>query len=241
MAVTDEAIDEIKQMILSGEVNPGEKLPKEKELASQLGLSRSSLREAVRALTLIGVLHVRQGDGTYVTSLDPHLLLDSLGLVVELSQERAVLELLEVRRLIEPGATALGAARIDEAGIEKLKGCLERMESAPDPKTLVEADDEFHETIVRAAGNQTLSSLVRALSSRTMRARAWRALADEGVVEVTKLGHRNIYRAIEDRDPDLARAAATTHISEVEFWFRKALSAKGDRAHERGIDPWREE
>ena len=240
MAVTDEAIDEIKQMILSGEVNPGEKLPKEKELASQLGLSRSSLREAVRALTLIGVLHVRQGDGTYVTSLDPHLLLDSVGLVVELSQERAVLELLEVRRLIEPGATALGAARIDGAGIEKLKGCLERMESAPDPKTLVEADDEFHETIVRAAGNQTLSSLVRALSSRTMRARAWRALADEGVAEVTKLGHRNIYRAIKDRDPDLARAAATTHISEVEFWFRKALSAKGERAHERGIGPWKE-
>lgn len=238
MTVTDEAIAEIKRMILSGEAGPGEKLPKEKELASQLGLSRSSLREAVRALTLMGVLDVRQGDGTYVTSLDPHLLLDSVGLVVELSQERTVLELLEVRRLIEPSATALGAARIDGAGIEKLRECLERMEAAPDPKTLVEADDEFHETIVRAAGNQTLSSLVRALSSRTMRARAWRALADEGVVEVTSLGHRDIYRAIEDRDPELARAAATTHISEVEFWFRKALSTGDEEAHERGRGPW---
>ena len=225
-------------MILSGEAGPGEKLPKEKELASRLGLSRSSLREAVRALTLMGVLNVRQGDGTYVTSLDPHLLLDSVGLVVELSQERTVLELLEVRRMIEPGATALGAARIDGAGIEKLKACLERMEAAPDPQTLVEADDEFHETIVRAAGNQTLSSLIRALSSRTMRARAWRVLADEGVVEVTRLGHREIYRAIEGRDPDLARAAATTHISEVEFWFRKALSVEDEEAYERGRGPW---
>ena len=238
MTVTDEAIAQIKRMILSGEAGPGEKLPKEKELASRLGLSRSSLREAVRALTLMGVLHARQGDGTYVTSLDPHLLIDSVGLVVELSRERTVLELLEVRRLIEPGATALGAARIDDAGIEKLKSCLERMEAAPDPQTLVEADDEFHETIVAAAGNQTLSSLVRALSSRTMRARAWRALADEGVAEVTKLGHRNIYRAVEDRDPDLARAAATTHISEVEFWFRKALAVEDREASERGRGPW---
>lgn len=240
MTVTDEAIAGIKQMILSGETGPGEKLPKEKELASRLGLSRSSLREAVRALTHVGVLSVRQGDGTYVTSLDPHLLLDPVELVVELSRERTVLELLEVRRLIEPGATALGAARIDRAGIEKLQDCLERMESAPDPQALVEADDEFHETIVAAAGNQTLSSLVRALSSRTMRARAWRALADEGVVEVTKLGHRNIYRAIEDRDPDLARAAATTHISEVEFWFRKVLSTEDAETHVRGREPWQE-
>ncbi|QIN79562.1 FCD domain-containing protein [Rubrobacter marinus] len=238
MTVTDEAIAGIKRMILSGEAGPGEKLPREKELASRLGLSRSSLREAVRALTLMGVLNVRQGDGTYVTSLDPHLLLDSVGLVVELSQERTVLELLEVRRLIEPGATALGAARIDGAGIEKLRACLERMEAAPDAQALVEADDEFHETIVASAGNQTLSSLIRALSSRTMRARAWRALADEGVVEVTKLGHRNIYRAIEDRDPDLARAAATTHISEVEFWFRKALSVGDEEASERGREAW---
>lgn len=237
MTVTDEAISGIKRMILSGETGPGEKLPREKELASRLGLSRSSLREAVRALTQMGVLDVRQGDGTYVTSLDPHLLLDSVGLVIELSRDRTMLELLEVRRLIEPGATALGAARIDGAGIEKLKACLERMEAAPDPQTLVEADDEFHETIVAAAGNRTLSSLVGALSNQTMRARAWRVLADEGVVEVTKLGHRNIYRAIEDRDPDLARAAATTHVSEVEFWFRKALSVGDEGTGERHGTP----
>lgn len=240
MAVTDEAIDEIKQMILSGEVSPGEKLPKEKELASRLRLSRSSLREAVRALTLVGVLQARQGDGTYVTNLGPQLLLDSVGLVVELSRDRTVLELLEVRRMIEPSATALGAARIDQAGLERLEECLERMESAPDAQALVEADDEFHYALVEAAGNATLSSLVRALSSRTMRARAWRILADEGVLEATKLGHRAIYRAVEDRDPDLARAAAATHIAEVEFWFRKALSADDERAHERGIGSWQE-
>jgi DNA-binding FadR family transcriptional regulator len=226
LAVTDEAIEKIKRMIVSGEVRPGEKLPKEKELAARLGLSRSSLREAVRALNLVGVLSVRQGDGTYVTSLEPPLLLDAVGLIVELSQGRTVLELLEVRRVIEPGATALGTARIDGAGLERLRGCMERMESARDAQALVEADDEFHATIVGAAGNAALSSMVRALSTRTMRARVWRALADEGVVEQTKLSHRAIYAAVESRDPELARATATTHISEVEFWFRRALDSR---------------
>src|SRR5262245_48960983 len=75
MAVTDEAIEKIKGMIVSGALRPGDRLPKESELAADLGLSRNSLREAVRALSLIRILDVRQGDGTYVTSLDPQLLL----------------------------------------------------------------------------------------------------------------------------------------------------------------------
>jgi DNA-binding FadR family transcriptional regulator len=75
MSVTDDAILEIKRLIISGRLGPGEKLPRESELAAQLGLSRSSLREAVRALALIGVLNTRQGDGTYVTGLGPPLLL----------------------------------------------------------------------------------------------------------------------------------------------------------------------
>jgi len=82
LAVTDEAINGIKQMILSGQVRPGEKLPKETELATRLGLSRSSLREAVRALILAGVLKTRQVDGTYVTSLEPHQLLETMSLAV---------------------------------------------------------------------------------------------------------------------------------------------------------------
>ena len=71
MALTDQAIAKIKDLIVTGEFAPGARLPKEQELAEQLGLSRNSLREAVRALTLVGVLEPRQGDGTYVTSLSP--------------------------------------------------------------------------------------------------------------------------------------------------------------------------
>ena len=71
MSVTQEAINKIKAMIINGDLRPGARLPKEADLAEQLGLSRNSLREAVRALTLIRILETRQGDGTYVTSLEP--------------------------------------------------------------------------------------------------------------------------------------------------------------------------
>jgi GntR family transcriptional regulator, transcriptional repressor for pyruvate dehydrogenase complex len=101
LALTDDAITGIKRMILSGQVGPGEKLPREKELATRLGLSRSSLREAVRALILAGVLKTRQGDGTYVTSLEPHQLLETMSLAVDFMRNRTLVELLEGRRMIE--------------------------------------------------------------------------------------------------------------------------------------------
>ena len=110
MALTDEAIDKIKEMIISGRVRPGEKLPKEADLAAELGLSRNSLREAVKALSLINVLDVRQGDGTYATSLAPSLLLEALSFMVDFHRDDTVLEFLEVRRILEPAATGMAAA-----------------------------------------------------------------------------------------------------------------------------------
>ena len=115
-SVTDEAIDKIQGLIISGSWGPGDRLPKESELAAQLGLSRNSLREAVRALSQLRVLEVRQGDGTYVTSLEPELLLESTSFVSHLLVGESALELFEVRRLLEGSAAALAAARIDAAG-----------------------------------------------------------------------------------------------------------------------------
>lgn len=225
MAVTDEAIDKIKLMILSRQVGPGEKLPKESELATLLGVSRSSLREAVRALSLVGVLNVRQGDGTYVTSLAPGLLLDTVSFVVDLLEDRNILELLDVRLLLEPSVTALAASRMEDAKLAHLRECMDRMESASDVDELLKADDEFHGTIMSACGNVFLASLLEVLSSRTMRARTWRGMTDREALERTKTGHRAIYQAVSTRNPELARAAAIMHISEVAFWFRQKLES----------------
>jgi GntR family transcriptional regulator, transcriptional repressor for pyruvate dehydrogenase complex len=234
MSVTSHAISQIKQLIMSGEISPGEKLPKESELAMKLGVSRSSLREAVRALTALGVLDARQGDGTYVTSLEPYLLLQGTRFVVELLEKETLLELLMVRRLLEPGATALAAARISDSDLSRLRECLRRMDSASTQEELVEADDEFHSIIVNASGRPTLAALVKSFSSRPFRARIWRGLSDEVAVEQSRRAHYSIYRAIEWRDPELAHAAAPQHIAEVESWFESKFERSGSVAEMNG-------
>src|SRR6266511_1416416 len=130
MALTDQAIEKIKDLIIAGEFAPGSKLPKERELAERLGLSRNSLREAVRALTLIGVLEPRVGDGTYVTSLEPELLLTGMGFISDLLTGSTLLELHQVRRILEPVATELAATRLEEADFAALESCLEEMDAA---------------------------------------------------------------------------------------------------------------
>jgi GntR family transcriptional repressor for pyruvate dehydrogenase complex len=223
MAVTDEAIEKIKEMIVSGRLRPGQRLPREVDLAAQLGLSRNSLREAVKALSLIRVLDVRQGDGTYVTSLEPSLLLDALSFVVDVHHDATVLEFFEVRRFLEPQAVALAATRIDAAEVTALREHLGLVSAASTSEELVANDLEFHRRIVVASGNSVLCSLLESLAGPTMRGRIWRGLTQEGAWERTHAEHHAILDAIADRQPDVARAWAEVHVAGVEQWLRKAL------------------
>lgn len=173
MAVTDEAIGKIKDMLIRGELKAGDRLPPEKELSERLGLSRSSLREAVKALELTRVLDVRRGDGTYVTSLDAKLLNKAVAFVVDLHQDRSVLELFEVRRILEPATAHLAAGRITAADISRLRDSLKMVDEYSSVEELVAHDLTFHGVIAQAAGNDYLGSLVEALYSSTIRARIW--------------------------------------------------------------------
>lgn len=223
MAVTDEAIDKIKDMIVSGELRPGDRLPKEADLAERLGLSRSSLREAVKALSLIRVLDVRQGDGTYVTSLEPELLLDAMTFVVDFHRDDTVLRFLEVRRILEPAATAMAAQHMSQEDIAGLRVLLDKLDDDTDVEALVANDLEFHRRIAAGSGNPVLCSLIDGLSGPTTRARVWRGLTQEGAVARTREQHVAIYEAIAAREPELARSWATVHVAGVEAWLRQAL------------------
>jgi GntR family transcriptional regulator, transcriptional repressor for pyruvate dehydrogenase complex len=223
VAVTDEAINKIKGMIVSGDLSPGDRLPKEADLAERLGLSRNSLREAVKALSLIHVLDVRQGDGTYVTSLEPRLLLDAMSFVVEFHRDDTVLDFLEVRRILEPAATAMAAQHMTDARIAELRGMLTALGDAPTVEALVANDLEFHRLIAMGSGNTVLASLIESLSGPTTRARIWRGLTQEGAVERTRDQHAAICEAIESRQPELARSWATVHVAGVENWLRRTL------------------
>ncbi len=222
MAVTDEAIEKIKAMIVSGALGPGDRLPPEKELAERLGLSRNSMREAVKALEVIRVLDVRRGDGTYVTSLEPHLLLEAISFVIDMHDDDSLLEVFAVRRMLESQATGLAATHGDDEAIAALQEEIAGVDAEVSIDDLVAHDIRFHQEIVRMTGNGYLASLIDSLSSQTIRARVWRGLTEQGAVERTLSEHRAIADAIAQHDPVLAASLSTAHIAGVERWLRQA-------------------
>lgn len=220
MSVTDDAIAKIKAMIVSGDLKPGSRLPREADLAADLGVSRNSLREAVRALSLVRILDVRQGDGTYVSSLEPKSLLDAMSFLLEFHQDDSVLDILGVRRIMEPAATALAAQQMTEDQIEHLRTLVEPETSSV--TELVALDLNFHAAIAAASSNKVLASLLDSLSLPTMRARIWRGITEERAFERTVAEHRGICDAIAAHDPELARARALAHVGGVMEWLGKA-------------------
>jgi len=228
--MTERAIARIRQLIIDGQLTPGGRLPPEHELAALVGSSRNTTREAVRALVTARVLDVRRGDGTFVTSLRPELLLDGIGLVVDLMRDESHLELLEVRRVLEPAVSELAAQRIDPERLAALRCQLELMrQSADDGEQFIRHDAAFHDIISAAAGNATMAALLSGISSRTLRARV-RRLIDENVVRRTLDEHTAILDAIAAQDPVLARAAATMHVATTQASLRRKLAANAAAA-----------
>ncbi|MBB5801810.1 GntR family transcriptional repressor for pyruvate dehydrogenase complex [Saccharothrix ecbatanensis] len=228
MSLTDKAIDRIRDLIQSGELSPGSKLPPEQQLAADLGLSRNLMREAVKALVVARVLEIRRGDGTYVTSLEPEVLLGSIASAVELLRGDTLLELTEVRRLFEPVATGLAATRISASELAEVERHLYAMRLARDDVELLNVHDAaFHRAVVAATGNATLTTLLEGISGRTVRARVWRGLVDDNAASRTLAEHEAIYNALVDRDAALAKAAALVHISTTERWLREHVDPDG--------------
>jgi GntR family transcriptional regulator, transcriptional repressor for pyruvate dehydrogenase complex len=224
VALTDEAIAKIRGLIQSGALPPGSRLPPEPQLATQMGLSRSGVREAVKVLESARVLDVRRGDGTYVTSLAPRLLLEGLGLAVELLRDDTLLEVVEVRRMLEPVATAMAALRMSDDDLDELGRILDDMRAAADDaEKLIQFDTAFHRTVIAATGNETLTSLLDGLSGRTLRARVWRGLIEANSAPTTIEEHHAIYMALRSRDPSLAQASALMHVNTSEAWLRAVL------------------
>jgi GntR family transcriptional repressor for pyruvate dehydrogenase complex len=224
MALTDAAIARIRAMIQSGELPPGARLPPEPQLAAQLGISRGGIREAVKVLASARVLDVRRGDGTYVTSLAPALLLEGVGFAVELLHGDTLLEVMEVRRLLEPAATGLAAERISDRELDELADLMRTMRAAAaDAERLMHCDVAFHRTVIMATGNETLTSLLDGLSGRTVRARIWRGLVLGNVAQKTIEEHEAIYLALRARNQTLAQAAALIHVNTSEAWLRTVL------------------
>lgn len=221
MSAVETAMQGLRAKIASGELAPGQKCPPEGELAAQLGVSRSSLREAIRAMSALGVMEARHGSGTYVSSLEPAEILKGFALLVDLFPFDSVLELFEIRRALESHAAAGAAAKCTPEFLAELDFLTARMEATEDSGDISDLDARFHEAICTAGGNSTLTGLMSLFRSRGRHFNIFDSVEGTTVREVSNRGHRDILEAIRNRDPASAATATAAHIAQSEFWLRK--------------------
>ena len=226
-------VERICDRIRAGALLPGDRLPPERQLARELAVSRTSVRQALQALAERGVVESRQGDGTYVAaelsaSFPGDAILDAL------NRERGVLgDILEFRRLLEPQIAALAARRIDAAGIDRLKVVVcdqQRALLAGRPDAALDA--EFHRLLAECAGNRVLVRVMAALRATVDETRA-AGLRTSGRQNASMEGHLRLLDALEARDAAAARAAMERHINEI----GTHLLGAGDRQHQHTAPP----
>lgn len=229
----DVVIQRVKRLILDGDLVPGDQLPIEKELASEFGVSRGSLREGVSALAIMGVLETRQGAGTFVTSLDATRLFAPVGFLVDLQRGAAAEHLHAVRRVLETEAAGLAALLMGpevmaEAAmiLDRFEGALESGASA-DHELLLALDIQFHQLVAMSSGNLVLGSLIEVLAGRSFRGRLRRAIAEENAEWATLAEHRSILRALTERSPDRARVRMANHLLVVEEFLKDRQAPVG--------------
>lgn len=219
----NEALDGLRRMIASGEVAPGERFPSETELCGRLNVSRSSLREAVRTLGALGVIESRHGSGTYVSDLAPAQVIQNFSLTVDLLPLDSLLQLFEIRRVLESHVAAQAAARCTPELASGLNSLIARMEAEPDPDLAADLDARFHRLICDASGNPTIASLIDVFRSRGSHYKIMEGPDAPQVRSASDAGHRSIAAAIIARDPVAAQSAAASHVAQTEYWLRRLL------------------
>lgn len=220
--VYEEVVRQIQDFIVSGRLEPGDRLPPERELAQRLQVSRGSLRDAIRTLELVGLVRSRQGEGTLICDVSPEALLGPLSTALVRKRE-LVAELLDVRKMIEPRLAARAATHATPEHIARLEDVLHRQGlKMRRGEPAVEEDSEFHYTIALAAGNSVVQRVVDVLMDLLRESRV-RSLQVRGRPEKSLGGHRRILRAIRRRDPAMAEKAMRSHLSEIERVVLKKL------------------
>ncbi len=199
-------------LVQNGSLKAGQKLPTERELSTLLEVSRPSLREALRALSLLGVLRIRQGGGVYVSELDPESLLAPLHFFISLDKQNLE-DLFEARLVIEVENARIAARKISPDDIVRLKKCVQAgAESIDDPERFIQSDNEFHKIINESVDNAFLS---RFATSLHILSKASREITGHlpGTIEPSNKGHEQIAAAIEAGDEDAAAEAMRSHLT----------------------------
>lgn len=220
MSAVEKAFHGLRHMIATGRLGAGERIPPEGDLCAELGVSRGSLREAVRMLAALGVLEPRHGSGTYVSPLRPEDVIGSLSLTLELLPLSGLLEMYEIRRVLEAHVAAKAAARRTPETVKTLEALIAAMEATDDPTEASELDHRFHAEIARSGGNPALAALLSVFRARSRKYQVFTLPEGPQLRRRSDEDHRVLAAAIADRDPGAAAGAAEAHVAQTERWLR---------------------
>ena len=203
-------MEEIKDIVKKGELKSGEKLPSERELADKLEVSRTSVREALKALTMLGLIESKHGEGNFIKSNFENSLLEPLSIVFLLIGSKNE-DIIELRRIIEPEAAGLAAKNITESELRDLKEIMKELNNSLDAEICAQLDKKFHYKIAQASGNHLISTIMFSISSLIEK------YIDSSRIhninkKVVKLQHEEIYKALESRDSKKASEYVKKHL-----------------------------
>ena len=222
----EQIVQQVEESIQRGALKPGDKLPPERDLAEQFGVSRTAVREAVKALREKGMVEAYPGRGTFVMEVSSHPIRLSLDRMVKAGQGEGSRYLTEVREMMEPEIAAMAAERADGEDVAALRESLAVMDGAKrDPDAFIEADLDFHLALAEAAANPIILSLIDSIVG-LLREQRMGIFQVEGGPERGQYHHKRILEAVEHRDSGGAREAMKAHMRQVREDSRKARSAQ---------------
>lgn len=227
----EQIVQQIEESILKGSLKAGDQLPAERELAIRFGVSRTAVREAVKALREKGLVEAYSGRGTFITDGTSQAVRQSFDLMVKIGQPEGSTDLAEVRSILEPEIAALAAERGEESDRATLREAVAVMDrSLKDADAYIEADLDFHLALAEAAANPLILSLIDSIVG-LLREQRLRIFQVEGGPQRGQIHHKRILEAMEKRDAKMARDAMKAHLEQVREDSHASASKRAPAKH----------
>ncbi|MDR3543788.1 MAG: FadR/GntR family transcriptional regulator [Desulfosporosinus sp.] len=224
--IYEQIVDQIGLLVAEGQLKPGDRLPSERELVERFQVSRASIREAISALEVMGLIEVRSGEGTYIRQVNIDSVVAPLAWMLFIEKDTD-LELYEARKILEVQAAGLAAERAEEDEISEMFEALEVMRMDLQIQRLGEdADHHFHYAIARATHNKILFRLMNTISDtmrKTLKSSRSRLYEDDSTPEKLYKEHYRLYEAIKNHDVESAQKLMLDHLVGVENQLAKYL------------------
>ena len=208
-------INQIKEQISNGELQPGDRLPPERQLAEMMGVNRHTVREALKTLEYMGVVDCKTGMGTVINNLGQDLLIDQICQATDFSPQQLLSDIMELRFLLEPGIAALAAQRATQPELAAMQEAMNDLEKEFDNGCLgTDADERLHIALAKATHNATIYRLAGPMLKMLEQYRE-KSLEIKTRRSETLSEHNKIFQAVKNRQPEEASVAMTEHLKKV--------------------------